>query len=249
MPQAFVLTCCYNSAEWIAKCCQSVIEQSFQDWKMVVVDDASGDGTADLVPSDPRITLIRNRVRSGKLANLVKVLGGVGEESVVAIVDGDDWLKHDGVLAEVIPWYESYDLVWTLYQDFPSHKPWHEAYGLTPNEGRPPRKWPWRACHLGTFRKYLFDKIIESDLMMDGGYFKAATDAALFLPMLEMTDGEVAKRVHIPEPMYVYNRTNPNSHGIAVVNGKYRVNHHLSQVQKRCMLEVKKRFSYSALES
>jgi glycosyltransferase involved in cell wall biosynthesis len=51
----------YNAAQWITDAMGSVLGQSHQDWRLVVVDDGSTDGTSDVVASfaDPRITVIR----------------------------------------------------------------------------------------------------------------------------------------------------------------------------------------------
>jgi glycosyltransferase involved in cell wall biosynthesis len=52
----------YNAASWIADAVRSVLVQSHPDWRLVVVDDGSTDGTGDIVASsftDLRITLIR----------------------------------------------------------------------------------------------------------------------------------------------------------------------------------------------
>ena len=51
----------YNAARWIGEAIASVLAQTYRDWRLVVVDDGSTDGTADVVVgfADERITLIR----------------------------------------------------------------------------------------------------------------------------------------------------------------------------------------------
>ena len=51
----------YNAAAWVADAIRSVLAQTHRDWRLVVVDDGSIDGTGEVVAgfADPRIRLIR----------------------------------------------------------------------------------------------------------------------------------------------------------------------------------------------
>jgi len=61
----------YNGAEFIAAAIQSVLDQGFADFELIVVDDCSTDGTLDIVRSfvDPRIHSYQNEERLGIPAN------------------------------------------------------------------------------------------------------------------------------------------------------------------------------------
>lgn len=63
-----VLTPVYNGAAFIARCYETLQEQSVGDWEWVVVDDGSTDGTADAVRAiaDPRIRLISYQPNRGR---------------------------------------------------------------------------------------------------------------------------------------------------------------------------------------
>src|ERR1700722_16212125 len=56
-----IVIAAYNAASWIGDAIASVIAQTYRDWILVVVDDGSADGTADVVGgfADPRIRLVR----------------------------------------------------------------------------------------------------------------------------------------------------------------------------------------------
>jgi len=58
-PQVSVVVKSYNHAAYVAQTIQSILDQSFQDFEIVVTDDGSTDGTADVVRRfvDPRIQL------------------------------------------------------------------------------------------------------------------------------------------------------------------------------------------------
>ena len=55
-PRVSVLIKSYNHQAYIAQCLRSVLDQSFQDFEIVVTDDGSIDGTPDVVRQfgDPR---------------------------------------------------------------------------------------------------------------------------------------------------------------------------------------------------
>jgi glycosyltransferase involved in cell wall biosynthesis len=56
-----VVTPAYDVAPWIATAIASVRAQTHADWRMVVVDDGSRDGTSEIVEGvrDERLTLLR----------------------------------------------------------------------------------------------------------------------------------------------------------------------------------------------
>lgn len=48
-PKVTVLVPVYNREKFISQCIESTINQTFKDWKLVVVDDASTDNTLNIV--------------------------------------------------------------------------------------------------------------------------------------------------------------------------------------------------------
>ena len=63
MSEVGVIIPCYNQERFIARAIESVRQQTYTDWKLVVVDDGSVDASAavvaELAAKDPRIRLIR----------------------------------------------------------------------------------------------------------------------------------------------------------------------------------------------
>ena len=63
-----IITPSYNTANFIGKTIESVLEQTYQNWEMIIVDDCSQDNTDEVVQQylvDERIRYIKNEVNSG----------------------------------------------------------------------------------------------------------------------------------------------------------------------------------------
>ena len=50
-PEISIIVCSYNRAKYLNRCIDSVINQSFPDWELVIVDDGSQDNTFEIVNS------------------------------------------------------------------------------------------------------------------------------------------------------------------------------------------------------
>jgi glycosyltransferase involved in cell wall biosynthesis len=91
MPQVSVIIPTHNRAGFLPIAIDSVLKQSFQDFELVVVDDASNDGTAEVRQEfqDPRIRWIRHDTARGGAA--ARNTGIVHSESkYIAFLDDDD---------------------------------------------------------------------------------------------------------------------------------------------------------------
>ena len=60
MPTFSVIIPTYNHADKIGRCIQSLIDQTYQNWEAVIINNYSQDNTVDVVESfkDKRIKLI-----------------------------------------------------------------------------------------------------------------------------------------------------------------------------------------------
>jgi len=61
-PKVSVCIPAYNHEKYVAECIESVLNQSFQDFEIVITDDASTDSTVDIIRTyrDPRIRLFQH---------------------------------------------------------------------------------------------------------------------------------------------------------------------------------------------
>ena len=69
----------------------SIVGQTFSDWELIVVNDASSDRTLELIKSynDPRVIVINNDTNNGLTKNLNKALEIASGEYIIRM-DGDD---------------------------------------------------------------------------------------------------------------------------------------------------------------
>ncbi len=81
----------YNAAAHVAEAIHSILQQSLQDFELIVVDDASTDDTAAVVNAivDPRINLLRNETNKGVAFSLNKALQAC-TAPLIARMDADD---------------------------------------------------------------------------------------------------------------------------------------------------------------
>jgi glycosyltransferase involved in cell wall biosynthesis len=100
----------YNYADFLPDAIESVLNQDFADFELVVSDDASTDGTAELVgqyaASDSRIRLFRNEKNLGMNGN-IKRAADLGRGRFIKILCADDWLVP-GCLSRMLGLFSAY---------------------------------------------------------------------------------------------------------------------------------------------
>lgn len=96
MPLISVNIPLYNREAYIKACLDSVLQQTFTDFEVVVLDDASTDGSAALVKSyqDPRIRYERNEVNLGISATRNRLVT-LSRGTYIAVLDSDDLAAPD----------------------------------------------------------------------------------------------------------------------------------------------------------
>lgn len=92
-----IITPCYNGERFIAETIESVIGQTYAQWEMIVVDDGSRDGTAEIVKrfarGDDRIRLIRQGNSGTARARNAAMRQAEGR--YIALLDADDVWEKD----------------------------------------------------------------------------------------------------------------------------------------------------------
>ncbi|BDC34106.1 hypothetical protein Noda2021_00640 [Candidatus Dependentiae bacterium Noda2021] len=217
---AIVITS-YNNAEWYKANLDSVFNQEYSNYRIIYVDDASDDGTGELVEKyiiesgqQHRCTLIKNKYRVRALANIYNAVHLCDDEEIVFNFDGDDWLAHNQVFALINQLYQD-PQVWITYGQFKNWPTEQMGYCKPlPDEVVQKQlyrqKW-WAPGQLRTFYAWLFKKIHLKDLLFEGPYFQgqffpANADLAIYYPMMEMAGH---RHKFISEVIYIRNVQTP----------------------------------------
>lgn len=92
-----VILCVYNEEKFIGKAIDSILNQTLDDFELIIINDGSTDNTLDIIKSydDERIKLI-NQANIGLGASRNKAMEKASGE-YVAFLDGDDWFSEDAL--------------------------------------------------------------------------------------------------------------------------------------------------------
>lgn len=90
---------CYNSAKYIKRCIDSLVGQSFQNFKVILVDDKSTDDTYQQLlrlqaTSGLNISVLQNSQNSGPAVSRNKGILAA-ETKFITFCDSDDWYEPD----------------------------------------------------------------------------------------------------------------------------------------------------------
>lgn len=115
-PKVSVIMNCLNGEKYLRQAIESVYAQTYQNWEIVLLDNASTDGTAEIAKSfDQKLRYFRNvaTVPLGQARNLA-LQETQGE--LIAFLDSDDvWFPNK--LEQQIPLFENAPLVGLAFGD------------------------------------------------------------------------------------------------------------------------------------
>lgn len=219
-----IITPSYNNEEWVEFNIASILNQTYTNYEVLYINDASTDNTYEQVVSIvgdlPNWTIINNETNKGATYNYFEHRDDFLEDDDIVIhLDGDDWLYDETVLDKLNTFYNQHDcwmtyggfIVWngvdaeptlpypqsTLFDDF-VHE--HKLY----------RKDHWRASHMRTYRGFLFKSLPSDEMrsLTDGEYYWHASDLAFQFPFLEMCPKDKIKLIDFYAHTYNHSKTN-----------------------------------------
>jgi len=218
-----IITPVYNAENYIKKCIDSVANQVYNKYKMIIIDDMSTDNTVNIIKETienypPNIKnkfqLVINTEKKYAVSNQVDAINLYeNDSSIIVLLDGDDWLVNDnGVFNYLDNLYidgcdMSYGSCHSLVDNIDLIS---EPYPKNVIEEKSFRThlftWGMPYTHLRTFKKELFNKIDKSLFRDENGeHWKAGGDNALFYPLLENANNiKCIQRV-----LMIYNDINP----------------------------------------
>ena len=198
----------YNNSQWCKKNLESIFSQNYENYQVIYIDDCSTDNTAEVAKKIftdsgkfEKVKLIENKKRVGATANRYAGSMMAEDDSIVLVVDGDDWLAHSQVFKKINLIYSTTNtwLTYGQFKRFPSGELGH-CKKLNRNFRQMDQ---WYASHLRTYYAWLFKLIKKEDLMYQSDFYQISGDVAEMLPMLEMAQEQT---YFIDSVLYIYNQ-------------------------------------------
>jgi len=192
----------HNNEAWVETHIESILEQTYDNYEVLYIDDSSTDDTwklvNDLVGNHSKFKLIRNDINKGATYNYIEYLDDFmsSDEEILVHLDGDDWFGTADALEKLNDLYNKNDywmtyggfIVWDGSENIKQPFPQNTEYDNLIHSNSSYRGDLWRASHLRTYKWFLFRAIDRKDFIsnIDNKYFWHAGDLAFAYPCLEM---------------------------------------------------------------
>ena len=229
-PLVTIITTVHDLERYVERCITSVLEQSYQHWEQIIVDDGSTDGTRERIArfKDSRIRYIRLPHRGiTALAASYNVALAAGKGELVAVLEGDDFWPPDKLARQV----RSFD-------DASIQLTWGRAI-VVGEDDRPIRKWPTPALRSrelsmeALFRRLARANILtptvtvmtrRSALDQVGGFHQSAGALFVDLPTWLRIAANVRGKARLLEDMLGYYRVHEKQ-----MSAQYDFEYHTTQ--------------------
>lgn len=208
-----ILCASRNCLPFIGQCIRSVINQSYQNWEMIIVDDCSTDKTykraCEIAAKHDRIKVVQNESRLHCGGTYHKILS-MATGDICGVLDGDDVLTKDA-MSVIVKYYIRYpdiDFIWTNHKWYNTDMSKHRA-GIS---GKP-RKHTIYESEEGLRHVYSHWRTFRRELMKKGDLFdktlKCAVDKDLGYRLEELGNGAFLNQ---PLYHYRYHKVNMSHH-------------------------------------
>ncbi len=184
-PLVSIVMPAYNTARYIKEAVKSVINQTYKNWELIIIDDCSPDNTKEIVQSfsDSRIKYILNSQNSGALVsrnNAIEASSG----KFIAFLDSDDVWKEDKLEKQInFMQQNNFSFTCTHYELIDEHSKKLNILTTAPLRISKSkfRLWNWCGC-----LTVIFDAEILGKTYLEN--YKIRDDWALWLKISEKSD-------------------------------------------------------------
>jgi len=188
--------------------------QSYDNWRAIIIDDVSTDGTEAHIAKiitrcgfAGKIRVKRREEKFGEVRNTVEeVLNHIDDDEVVVRLDGGDWLTENDCLTILDKVYHEHSpsVCWTAQRW--ANTNYNISNALKLKAGETVYDHPWVSSHLKTFQASALKKVNKKNFFDDkGNWIMIACDQAVFLPMMHLAVKENLPLVFLPLVCYHYN--------------------------------------------
>ena len=237
-----IITPSYNNAEWVEYNLASILNQTYTNYDVLYINDASTDNTYELVNNlvgdNAKFNIINRTTNCGAMYNysyeLEKFISD--DDSIIIHLDGDDWLYDDTVLEQLNEFYNQHDcwmtyggfIVWNGHDIEPALPyPQSTPFSDFVHEHKLYRLDHWRASHLRTYKSFLYKAIQLDDFKskINNELYWHAADLAMQFPCLEMCSPDKIGLINFYACVYNHSKANKvrTQERESVDNSKYEI--------------------------
>jgi glycosyltransferase involved in cell wall biosynthesis len=119
MPKITIYTPTYNCDKYLEKSIDSVLNQTYQDFELIIIDDASTDNTQKILKKyakNPKIKILKNEKNLGLNKTAIEAIKLAKGEYVIR-VDADDYLDENALMI-MVDVLERHPEIGMVYPDF-----------------------------------------------------------------------------------------------------------------------------------
>ena len=238
-----VIIAIYNTESYLHKCIDSVINQTYKNLEIILVDDGSTDNSSTICDEyarkDTRIKCFHQENQGLALSRKLGITQSHGD--YILTVDSDDWIEPTMVEKMLFSAIDNnFDVVWC---DVMLHTQEQQLIHHVKFDNNP--KEMLKAIYRGKVMGWFWNKLIHKSLLEDLiAYKESMFEDVFFSTQLLLKSPKMG---YIAEPLYNYNRTNSESLTFrenVLITGMPNIRHcyeHL--VYKHCLDEFKASFS------
>ncbi|KFD17378.1 family 2 glycosyl transferase [Tatumella ptyseos ATCC 33301] len=101
--EVLIIMPCFNAERFVGDAIKSILNQSYKDWKLIIIDDCSTDGTLNKIfeIKDSRIEFIINERNEGVALTRNKGLAQARSGDFVFFIDSDDIWENEKLELQV----------------------------------------------------------------------------------------------------------------------------------------------------
>lgn len=142
-PLISIITPTYNHKFYVKECIESVLNQTYLNWEMIIVDDFSNDGTSEIIEEyikkDKRVRTIRHIDNYGiyRLSESYNEALKIAHGEFIAILEGDDYWPKDKLKKQIKLFFDS-----NIILTWGSAKYVDEKNNILGMCSQPWKKWP-----------------------------------------------------------------------------------------------------------
>ncbi len=184
-----------NNAFWCERSLRSIFAQEYEHYRVVLVDDASTDGTFEKMRGfvvatgqEGRVILMRNEEKIGPVGSLYRAIDHCLDREIAIPLDAKDWLVHPSQLNSMNELYQNPD-VWTVQGGEIAYPSYEKR--MSPQ--------------ISAFYAGLFKQIRLPDLFQNGEFIRDKN--GYLTPLAKLAGGRLRKTAR---PLFFVNSASPS---------------------------------------